>query len=69
MNNCPAAVSDLPETPVDSEDSALLYFSFSLLYFYYNITIILDSNNNKLGCEFFFIKNFTGCERRMHLLI
>ena len=46
MNNYPAAVSDLPETPVDSEDSALLYFSFSLLYFYYNITIILDSNNN-----------------------
>ena len=23
----------------------------------------------KIGCEFFLIKNFTGCERRMHLLI
>ena len=21
----------------------------------------------ELGCEFFFTKNFTGCERRMHL--
>ena len=23
----------------------------------------------ELGCEFFLTKNFTGCERRMHLLI
>ena len=26
-------------------------------------------HNYKIGCEIFLTKNFTGCERRMHILI
>ena len=29
----------------------------------------VSSNLQVLGCEFYFTKNFTGCERRMHLFI
>ena len=32
-------------------------------------TYVSEHPNYKIGCEFFLMKKFTGCERRIHLLI